>query len=78
MRIRPAATLSVIVAVLAGLVAGWAWEYGLVGFMQGPIAKATNNVDVSWLTGLVVSGVLYYTLRPILHREEAYRAAPTA
>ena len=70
-----------VVAVLAGLVAGWAWEYGLVGFMQGPLAKATNNVDLSWLAALVVGGGLYYALRPVLAKEEAgpdYRAAPTA
>ncbi len=58
-----------IIAVLAGLVAGWAWEYGLVGFMQGPIAKATNNIDLSWLSGMVVAGVLYYVLRPMLVKE---------
>src|ERR671923_702652 len=55
-----------VIAVIAGLVAGWAWEYGLVSFMQGPIAKATNNVDLSWLTGFVVAGVGYYVLRPFL------------
>jgi nucleobase:cation symporter-1, NCS1 family len=67
-----------VIAVLAGLVAGWAWEYGLVSFMQGPIAKATNNVDISWLTGLVVSGSLYYTLRPFFSKETAAQIAPTA
>jgi NCS1 nucleoside transporter family len=64
-----------IIAALAGLVAGWAWEYGLVGFMQGPLAKATNNIDLSWLAAFVVSGGLYYLLRPILAKEPA--AAPT-
>ena len=59
-----------IVAVVGGLVAGWAWEYGLVSFMQGPIAKATNNVDLSWLTGLLVAGVGYYVLRPFLAKTE--------
>jgi len=66
-----------VVAVLAGLVAGWAWEYGLVGFMQGPIAKATNNTDISWLTGFVVSGGLYYALRPFLAKEGAAQAITT-
>ena len=65
-----------VIAVLAGLVAGWAWEYGLVGFMQGPIAKATNNTDISWLSAIVVSGVLYYVLRPFFLKET--QAAPTA
>ena len=66
-----------VIAAVAGLVAGWAWEYGLVGFMQGPLAKATNNTDLSWLTAFVVSGGLYYVLRPFLAREESPQAAPT-
>ena len=62
---------------MLGLVAGWAWEYGLVSFMQGPIAKATNNIDLSWATALLVSAGLYYGLRPLLARTpetEARRA----
>jgi NCS1 nucleoside transporter family len=66
-----------VTAALVGLVAGWAWEYGLVGFMQGPLAKATNNIDLSWLAAFVVSGGLYYVLRPILSKEERPTAAPT-
>jgi NCS1 nucleoside transporter family len=64
-----------VIAALAGLVAGWAWEYGLVSFMQGPIAKATNNIDLSWLAAFVVSGGLYYILRPILAKEGRPTAA---
>jgi NCS1 family nucleobase:cation symporter-1 len=56
-------------AMLAGLVAGWAWEYGLVEEFQGPIAKATNNIDLSWLAGLVVSGGLYYAFSPLRQRQ---------
>ncbi|HEY3185690.1 MAG TPA: cytosine permease [Gaiellaceae bacterium] len=67
-----------VIAALAGLVAGWAWEYGLVGFMQGPLAKATNNIDLSWLAAFVVSGGLYYTLRPTLMKERVAAPAPTA
>jgi nucleobase:cation symporter-1, NCS1 family len=67
-----------IIAVLAGLVAGWAWEYGLVSFFQGPLAKATNNTDVSWLAALVVSGALYYLLRPIFVKETAAVTQPAA
>src|SRR5262249_24878793 len=58
-----------IVAVLTGLIAGWAWEYGLVGFMQGPLAKATNNTDLSWLAAMVIGGGLYYLLRPPLPKD---------
>jgi NCS1 family nucleobase:cation symporter-1 len=67
-----------IVAALVGLVAGWAWEYGLVGFMQGPLARVTNNIDLSWLAAFVVSGGLYYVLRPILAKEERPAPATTA
>ncbi len=69
-----------IVAALAGLVAGWSWEYGLVSFFQGPLAKATNNIDLSWLAAFVVSGGLYYILRPILSKQRAVEptAAPMA
>jgi len=69
-----------IVAALAGLVAGWSWEYGLVSFFQGPLAKATNNIDLSWLAAFVVSGGLYYILRPILAKQRAAEptTAPTA
>ena len=49
-----------IVALIAGLVAGWSWEYGLVPAMQGPIAKATGNTDFSWLASMLVSGLVYY------------------
>ena len=65
-----------IVAVLSGLIAGWAWEYGLVSAFQGPIAKATNNTDLSWLTAMVVGGGLYYILRPILAKDITVSAAP--
>ena len=37
--------------------------------MQGPIAKATNDTDLSWLTAFVVGGGLYYVLRPILAKD---------
>jgi NCS1 family nucleobase:cation symporter-1 len=67
-----------IIAVLAGLVAGWAWQYGLVSFMQGPIAKATNYTDLSWLTGFVVAGGLYYVLRPFFVKEPGTLGQTTA
>jgi NCS1 family nucleobase:cation symporter-1 len=66
-----------VIAALVGLVAGWAWEYGLVSFMQGPIAKATNNIDLSWLSAFVVSGGLYYVLRPVLTKRAAEAPAVT-
>ena len=49
-------------ALAAGLVAGWAWQFGLAPEFQGPLAKTFSNTDLSWLTGAVVAGGLYYLL----------------
>ena len=52
-----------IVAFLAGLVAGWSVEDGLVPALQGPIAtKLLAGADLSWLVGIVVAGGLYLAL----------------
>jgi nucleobase:cation symporter-1, NCS1 family len=51
-----------IVALVLGLAAGWAWEYGLVSALQGPIAKALGNTDFSWAAGMIVAGGLYWVL----------------
>jgi nucleobase:cation symporter-1, NCS1 family len=51
-----------IVALVLGLAAGWSWEYGLVGPLQGPIAKALGNTDFSWAAGMLVAGGLYWIL----------------
>jgi len=58
-----------VIGMVGGLVAGWAWGYGLVSVLQGPIAKATHNVDISWLIGSAVAAGLYYLLRPLFSRE---------
>ncbi len=47
---------------LAGVVAAWLFQYGLVAFFQGPLSKALNNVDLSWLSGMLVAGGLYWAL----------------
>jgi NCS1 family nucleobase:cation symporter-1 len=49
-----------LISQALGSVAGWSWQYGLVPVMQGPIARAMNNTDFSWLSGAVVAGGLYY------------------
>jgi nucleobase:cation symporter-1, NCS1 family len=54
--------VAALIALALGLVAGWAWEYGLVDFMQGPVAKATGNTDLSWAAGILVGGGIYYLL----------------
>ncbi len=51
-----------LIALAVGIVAGWSFEYGLVEFMQGPLATRLGNVDLSWLAGMVVGGGLYYIL----------------
>jgi NCS1 nucleoside transporter family len=67
-----------VIAMLSGLVAGWAWGYGLVPALQGPLAKATHNVDLSWLTGFGVAAILYYALTPLLAKNKQTVQAPTA
>jgi NCS1 nucleoside transporter family len=52
-----------MIAFFAGLVAGWSVEDGLVGALQGPISiNLLGGADLSWLFGIVVSGVVYLTL----------------
>jgi nucleobase:cation symporter-1, NCS1 family len=64
-----------IVALVCGLAAGWAWEYGLVGPLQGPIAKALGNTDFSWTAGMLVAGGLYWALAASRVRQAAPRSA---
>ena len=65
-----------VVAMIVGLAAGWAWEYGLVEEMQGPIAKATGNTDFSWLAAMLVSGVIYYLWMSLREPGRAPARAP--
>ncbi|WP_226900010.1 purine-cytosine permease family protein [Nonomuraea phyllanthi] len=60
-----------MVSLGAGLVAAWSWQYGTVPATQGPIARALDGTDFSWLSGSVVAGGLYY----VLARRAAVRAA---
>jgi purine-cytosine permease-like protein len=48
-----------IISFLAGLVAGWSFQDGLVPALQGPISGYFNGADFSWLFGIVVAGGLY-------------------
>ncbi len=66
-----------VIAMVAGVVAGWAWGFGLNTYLQGPIAKATHDVDISWLSGFVVAAGLYYALRPFLVKSTEPRVQPT-
>ncbi len=52
-----------IAAFVAGLVAGWMVEDGLVPALQGPIStKLLSGADLSWLVGIVVAGVVYLAI----------------
>src|SRR5207249_9556268 len=52
-----------IAAFLAGLVAGWSVEDGLVPALQGPIStKLIGGADLSWLMGIAVAGAVYLVL----------------
>ena len=51
-----------IIAFLAGLVAGWSFQDGLVPALQGPISGYFNGTDLSWLFGIVVAGGLYLVI----------------
>jgi NCS1 nucleoside transporter family len=52
-----------IIAFLAGLVAGWLFEDGLVAPLQGPISTGLlGGADLSWLAGIVVAGGVYLAL----------------
>ena len=51
-----------LLALLIGLVAGWAFEYGSAPLFQGPISRATDGVDFSWLASIVFGGSAYWWL----------------
>jgi NCS1 nucleoside transporter family len=51
-----------IISLLVGLVMTWLFLYGLVTPLQGPVARAMNGLDLSWLAGMLTAGVLYYVL----------------
>src|SRR5206468_2867250 len=52
-----------IIAFVAGLIAGWSVEDGLVTALQGPISTGLlGGADLSWLFGIGVSGALYLAL----------------
>ncbi len=51
-----------LAALLVGLAAGWAFEYGSTSLFQGPVSRATGGVDLSWLASIVVGGSTYWLL----------------
>ena len=77
---------SAIIAFAAGAMAAWCFEYGEVGWLQGPGAKALGNVDLTWLVGSVVAGLVYLVIgrpsrsplyaKPLLPKAEPSTAEP--
>ena len=51
-----------LAAMLVGLVAGWTFEYGSASLFQGPISRATNGLDISWLASIMFGGLAYWLL----------------
>jgi NCS1 nucleoside transporter family len=52
-----------IVGFIAGLIAGWSVQNGLVPALQGPIATGLlGGADLSWLIGILVAGGVYLAL----------------
>jgi len=49
---------SAVVPFVLGAFATWCFEYGVPTWLQGPGATALGNVDLSWLAGVLVAGVL--------------------
>ena len=49
-----------ILAFVLGIVATWACLYGIPSYLQGPIAKHLGGIDLSWLAGGIVAGVISY------------------
>lgn len=60
-----------IIAFVAGIVATWFFEYGIPTALQGPAAKAMNGIDLSWLAGFVVAGLVYGVLAAPRRRTSA-------
>jgi toxin CptA len=64
-----------IIPFLLGIVATWMFEYGIPTWLQGPAAKGLGGIDLSWLAGALVAGVLSYVA---LSRRTSRRPATPA
>ena len=65
-----------IISFLAGLVAGWSFQDGLVPALRGPISGYFNGADLSWLFGIVVAGGLYLVIGGSTATASALARAP--
>jgi NCS1 family nucleobase:cation symporter-1 len=48
-----------ILAFVLGIIATWSFEYAVPTWLQGPAATAIGGIDLSWLAGSIVAGVVY-------------------
>jgi NCS1 family nucleobase:cation symporter-1 len=62
-------------AFAAGLVMAWCGLYGMIGPLQGPIARALDGLDVSWILGAGTAGTLYYAFFRLGLLDRAARAS---
>ncbi|WP_436776222.1 cytosine permease [Yinghuangia sp. YIM S09857] len=74
-RVHPTYNRPGLISLACGIAAAWSCQYGLVGAMQGPIARSLGHIDLSWLAGLTVAGGLYYLLTASAARRAALPAA---
>jgi nucleobase:cation symporter-1, NCS1 family len=49
-----------IIPFVVGMVATWMFEFGIPSYLQGPLAKQMGGIDLSWLAGGLVAGILSY------------------
>ena len=49
-----------IIPFVLGMVATWMFEFGIPSYLQGPAAKGLGGIDLSWLAGALVAGILSY------------------
>lgn len=48
-----------MIAFVLGIIATWSFEYAVPTWLQGPGAIALGGIDLSWLAGSAVAGVVY-------------------
>lgn len=67
-----------LAAFLLGAAATWSFEYGIPTWLQGPLATASGNIDLSWLAGSLVAGLAYVVLYRIFGARPDPVDAPVA
>ncbi|APF40802.1 purine-cytosine permease family protein [Neomicrococcus aestuarii] len=58
----PMVNWKAMAAFALGIFATWLCMYGMLPALQGPIATALGGMDLSWLAGLLTSGISYWLL----------------